>query len=111
VVAGLYGTVSRAALAAAESSSGAVTTVITNLTQAPAVGQALSVATGANAAALAGAARAGGQLYTASIPTALVDQLLRVGVAFQYTTEMNGVVGTEIRFTAAASEYIAKYFK
>jgi hypothetical protein len=70
----------------------------------------LSVATGANALALAAAARAGGQLYSANIPAALVNQLVNAGLAFQFTTQMNGVVGTEILFTAGASEFIAPFF-
>lgn len=113
IVAGLYGNTTRAALTAAAADTGATTTVLTNLSDAPALGRALSVATGHSAAALAGQATAGaaGTLYTANIPNALIQQLISIGAAFQYTTHMNGVVGTEIRFTAQASEYLINFFK
>jgi RHS repeat-associated protein len=111
IIAGLYGSTTRAALTAAAADTGSTTTVLTNLTDAPALGRALSVATGDGAAALAAQATAAGTLYTASIPNALIQQLIGIGAAFQYTTQMNGVVGTEIRFTAQASEYLIDFFK
>jgi hypothetical protein len=70
---------------------------------------ALSVTTtGTELAAAAGAGRA---LYTAQIPQALVQTLLNAGLAFRGITSMNGVVGTEIRFTPQATQFVVNYFK
>lgn len=65
---------------------------------------------GSEAGALAGAARSAGQLYHANIPTALVSQLEAVGLATRSVTSMGGVIGTEIRFSAAASKWIVPFF-
>jgi hypothetical protein len=113
-ITGLYGTVTREALEAAANSGGATVRVVTNLTQAPAAGRALSVATGQGAEALANAAREGGTTYVANIPKALLDQLKNAGLAFSPTTSMGGAGGAvaqEIRFTPQAAEFVVKFFR
>ena len=107
----LIGGVSRAAIEAAAADSGTTVQVVTRLTQAPQVGRALSVAAGENAGALANAARAGGQVYTANIPKALIETLRTAGLVHQAVTRMGGTTATEYRFDAKAAEFIVKFFK
>lgn len=110
-ISGLYGTVSREALEAAANSGGQTVRVVTNLTQAPAAGQALSVATGEGAEALANAAREGGTTYVANIPKALLDQMKNAGLVEGSTTSMGGVVGQELKFAPQAAEFVVKFFR
>jgi RHS repeat-associated protein len=117
-ISGLYGSTTVAALESLASSGGSTVEVVTNLTQAPAAGQALSVATGENAAALAnqaGALRGAGQLFTARIPKALLDELIRVGLARQATTSMTAagvrVTATEIEFSPVITKFIVGFFR
>lgn len=110
-VAGMYGATTVATLESLAASGGSTEVVVTNLTQAPAAGQALSVATGQGAEALASAARAGGQLFRAEIPKALIKEMERVGLAFRRTTSMGGAAAGEIRFIPEATRFIVKFFK
>jgi hypothetical protein len=110
MVAGPIGSISRSVLEAAAAGGGPTTRVVTRLTQAPQLGLGLSVATGESADALANAARAGGTLYSAVIPNALLYHLYRTGLAKTVTTCMGGVVGTEIRFTPAGTEFVKAFF-
>jgi hypothetical protein len=80
IITGPYGSVARSALQRAASGGGSTTSVVTNLTQPPVAGRALSVATGSGADALANAARMGGQLYRANIPNALLSELQSIGL-------------------------------
>lgn len=107
---GLYGTVSREALEAAANSGGPTVRVVTNLTQAPQAGRALSVATGDGAEALADAARSGGQTYVANIPKALLDLMERTGLAESSTTNMGGAIASEVKFQPQATEFVVKFF-
>lgn len=106
----LLGAVSRSALAAAAEAGGPAQVVLTSLTEAPAAGRALSVATGEGAEALANAARSGGALFRAKIPVALLQKLKDVALAIETTTRIGDKTAAEIRFLPAASEFIAKYF-
>lgn len=111
MVQGLYGAVAREALEAAANSGGSTVHVVTKLTQAPAVGRALSVATGDGATAVANAARQNGQLYAANIPKALIDAMKQAGLVVEKTVRMtNGSIGTELRFQKNAAEFIVKLF-
>jgi hypothetical protein len=90
--------------------AGPTTTVVTRLTSAPQVGLPLSVGEGEDAVRLANALGTG-TLFTAKIPSGLLDELLRTGLAVRSTTQaMTGVQGTEIRFSVAASEFITSFF-
>ncbi len=117
-VTGLYGRVSVSTLEEAAASGGPTVEVVTNLTQAPVAGRALSVATGEGADTLAnaaGAARGAGQLYRASIPKALLDQLKRSGLAIESTTKMGqgaaATTATELRILPQASRFVTEFFK
>jgi hypothetical protein len=112
-VVGLFGKVSVDALEAAASSSGPTVQIVTELTQLPQAGRALSVATGEGAEALAGAARSTGQLYRANVPQALLGQLERSGLAIRSTTQMAGsnATATEYRFLPQATRFITSFFK
>jgi hypothetical protein len=113
-IAGPYGATSVATLEALASSGGPTVEVVTNLTQAPIAGRALSTAVGNGAEALAsaaGAVRGAGQLFRAQIPQALIKELERVGLAEVRTVTMGGVTGTEIRFLPQATEFITRFFK
>ncbi len=109
-VVGPYGAVERTVLERAAAGGGPTTRVVTNLTSPPVPGRPLSVATGDMADALAAEARAGGTVYTAQIPNALLWELRRVGLAQQTTTRMGGVTGTEIRFLPGATEFLTPFF-
>ncbi|MFQ5527298.1 MAG: RHS repeat-associated core domain-containing protein, partial [Thermoanaerobaculia bacterium] len=111
IIRGPAGTVSRAALESAAQSGGAAVRVVTRLDSAPAAGRALSTATGQGAEALANAARGGGTLFEANIPKALLNQLEEAGLVVERLTELNGVVGKEIRFLPEATEFIEKFFR
>jgi len=50
------------------------------------------------------------QLFTATVPNALLVELEASGLAKLRTTLMNGAVSLEIRFSAAASTYVAPLF-
>jgi RHS repeat-associated protein len=102
---------SRAALEAAANGGGETVTVVTNLTNAPAAGKALSVATGEGAEALAGAARSGGQTYTAQIPKPLITLLERSGLARSSVTDMGAGAAQEIRFAPQATQFVVGFFK
>jgi len=110
-ISGLYGTVSREALEAAANSGGQTVRVVTNLTQAPAAGRALSVATGEGAEALTNAAREGGTTYVANIPRALLDQMKNAGLVEGSTTNMGGAVAQELKFAPQAAEFVVKFFR
>ncbi len=112
MVVGPIGSVPRSVLEAAAAGGGPTTRVVTNLnlTHGLQTGRGLSVATGESADALARTARAGGTMYTAEIPNELLYHLYRTGLARTITTEMGGVVGTEIRFTPAGVEYVRSFF-
>ncbi len=102
------GGVTRAAIQAAASDAGPTIQVVTKLTQAPGAGRALSVATGEGAEALANAARAGGQVYRANIPKALIETLKSAG---ESVTQMGGVTAREYRFAPEAAEFISRFFR
>jgi len=110
-ISGLYGTVSREALEAAANSGGQTVRVVTNLTQAPAAGRALSVAAGEGAEGLANAAREGGTTYVANIPKALLDQMKNAGLVEGSTTSMGGAVAQELKFAPQAVEFVVKFFR
>jgi hypothetical protein len=84
---------------------------VTNLTQAPAAGRALSVATGEGAEGLANAAREGGTTYVANIPKALLDQMKNAGMVEGSTTTMGGVAAQELKFAPQAAEFVVKFFR
>jgi RHS repeat-associated protein len=111
VIAGPYGEVTREALERAASSAGSTVGVVTRLTSAPQAGRALSAAGGQGAEALANAARSGGSLFSAQIPSALLKELQGAGLVEMKTALMNGVVSTEYRFLPNATEFIVKYFE
>ncbi len=91
-------------------SRGPYVDLVTNLTQRPAVGRALSTALSSGSQSLATAARTGGQMYRARVPAQLIAELERVGLAVRSTTSMGGAVGIEIRFLPEASRWIAPLF-
>jgi RHS repeat-associated protein len=107
----IAGGVTRAALQRAASDTGPMVQVVTRLTQAPQAGRALSVAVGENATALANAARSGGQVYTASIPKALIETLRTANLVQQSVTRMGGTTAIEYRFAPQAAEFILQFFK
>jgi RHS repeat-associated protein len=114
MITGPFGSVSVSAIEAAAADGGEAITVVTNLTAAPEAGQALSVATGEGAEALAnaaGALRGGGQLFTAQIPKALVEVLKKAGLARETITDIGGHVAHEIRFAPSVTRFIAHLFK
>ena len=91
---------------------GPTTTVFTNLSQAPVVGRALSVATGPNARALVDAfAKQAGRIYQAEIPTRLIVELERLGLVTRAMHSTATGLATEIRFLPGASEFIVGFFK
>jgi hypothetical protein len=85
--------------------------VVTKLTEPPALGRGLLTATGHNAEAVAGSARAAGQVYEANIPNTLISQLESIGLARRVSVAMGGATGSEIRFLPAASEWIVRFFE
>lgn len=105
------GGITRAAIQRAATDPGPTVQVVTRLTQAPQVGRALSVAAGGSAGALANAARAGGQVYTANIPKALLETLRTAGLVQQSVTRMGGTTAVEYRFAPKAAEFIVGFFK
>lgn len=78
------------------------------------IGRALSVATGNGAEALANASRGGGQLFTARIPAALIDQLKRSGLAIESTTRMGAgaaaATATELQILPQAARFVVPFF-
>lgn len=50
-------------------------------------------------------------LYTARIPTQLIDVLFEIGLVTRSTTTMGSATGTELRFLPVASTWIAPLFK
>jgi hypothetical protein len=102
--------VTRATLEAATNDAGPTVQVFTRLTQAPAPGRALSVAVGDGAEALAGAARSGGQTYTARIPKALIETMKRAGLVEESVTQMGSARAVELRFRPEAAEFIMRFF-
>lgn len=105
------GGVTREAIERAAADPGGTVRVVTNLTQAPQSGRALSVAVGEGAEQLAGAARGGGQMFTANIPKALIETLKTAGLVEQRATMMGGVQATELYFRPEAAEFIVKFFR
>jgi hypothetical protein len=95
LIQGPFGSLSRSAIQAAAAAGGSTVTVVTRLTSAPEAGRALSTAVGQGAEALTDAARAGGQLYSAQIPKALISVLEGAGLVQRSTTSMGGAVGTD----------------
>lgn len=97
----------------AANSSGPTVQVVTNLTQAPAEGRALSASVGQGAQALSNAARSGEgvRTFVAQIPQALIKGLEAAKLLSVSTTQMNGVQATEYRFAPGAAEYIVRFFK
>ena len=71
----------------------------------------MSVAVGENALALANAARQAGAVFSARIPTALIDQLVAAGWVERSTTMMGTEVATELKFSPAAIEWIIGFFR
>jgi RHS repeat-associated protein len=102
--------VTRAALQSAANDAGPTVQVVTRLTQAPASGRALSVAVGDGAEALAGAARSGGQTYTARIPKALIETMKSARLVEERITQMGGTRAVELRFRPEAAEFITRFF-
>ena len=111
LISGPRGSVARGVLERAAKSTGPVENVVTRLTKPPAVGRGLSVSVGEGAETLSNAARAGGQLYRASIPKALIVELERIGLVKESITTMGDVVAKELRFSPGASEFIVHLFK
>jgi hypothetical protein len=111
LVSGPSGVALRSTLERAAAAGGPTIQALTRLTQAPQVGRALSTAVGQNANALAQAARAEGQLFSAQIPQALVSELSSIGLATQRVTQMGNVVGSELRFLPGASQFVAPFFQ
>ncbi|HLC42640.1 MAG TPA: hypothetical protein VJO34_13580, partial [Methylomirabilota bacterium] len=114
LVYGPYGQVTRQELVRAAASQGPTLRVVTSQTQIPQIGLGLSVATGPNAQALAQNMQPGLTLYVAEIPVALLSLLIRIGLAIPKTTtgvDPTGVIGQEIRFLPAASQWIVGFFK
>jgi hypothetical protein len=111
VVAGPFGQVARSVLERAAAAAGPTTLVLTRLTQPPAIGRAISTATGPGARVLVDAARAGGQVFKAHIPTRLIAELEKIGLVQRSVTLMQGgITAIELRFLPAASEFVVKYF-
>ena len=112
-VIGPYGTIGAKQLAKLAKNVEPKTQVFTKLTQPPAPDRALSVAMGKNANEIMNAARETGQVYSANIPTALIEALKRVGLAEEKILVQEGaeVIATEIRFYPAATKYIVDFFK
>jgi hypothetical protein len=104
------GGVTRAMLQAAAADAGPTVEVVTKLTQAPQLGRGLSVATGEGATALANAARAGGRIFTARIPKALIETLKRARLVEERVTQMGGARAVELRFRPEAAEFIVNFF-
>jgi hypothetical protein len=90
--------------------TGPTVQVFTRLTQAPQIGRSLSVGIGQAGQTLANAARVDGRVFVARIPEQLLRHMESVGLATRSQTLMNGVVGTEIEFSAAASRWIVPFF-
>ena len=114
MISGPFGSVSISSIEAAATGGGETITVVTNLTVAPQAGQALSVATGQGAEALAnaaGALRGGGQLFTAQIPKALVELLKKSRTCPGNYHRYWGQVAHEIRFSPSVTRFIAHLFK
>ena len=111
LISGPYGQVARQELLNLSAAGGSTTTLLTRLTSAPEAGRALSTAAGEGATALTNAARAGGTLYQASIPNALLQALEKAGLAVRSTTMMNGVKAVEYRFLPKATEFIVNFFE
>jgi len=85
--------------------------VFTKLTEAPQAGRVLSTAAGEGGRALAESARETGKLFAANLPKALLTKLEQAGLIERRLTMMNGKVAIEIRFSAKATEALAKYFR
>ena len=107
-VCGPFASTTRETLERLANAGGPTTKLTTNLSAAPRLGRGLSTAVGNNAEALAGQATGGGK-YTLNVPNGLLAELERTGLATRSTTHYRGVVGSEIRFTPQASEYIIPF--
>ena len=103
--------VTRSMLQTAANDPGSTVRVVTNLTQAPQTGRALSVAVGEGAENLASTARSGGRIFTANIPKALIENLKTAGLVEERITMMGGAKGTELYFRPEAAEFIVKFFR
>ncbi len=88
--------------------SGPTTKVFTKLTSSPVAGKGLSTTTDR---ALACAARTEGNIFSAEIPTSLINALERIGLIQKSTTLMGNVVAQEIRFHPSITFLINKFFK
>lgn len=110
-VQGPFGQVSARVLEEAAAAEGPAVTVFTKLTRAPEAGRALSVGINEGAEALAGQARAAGQLYTARIPMRLIVELQRVGLVQGSTTMMGQATAGELQFLPEASEFVVSLFR
>ena len=108
VVVGPYATTTVQALQRFAKCSGPRTRLITNLSQAPRAGRALSTAIGSNAEDLAAQA-SGAHQYVFNVPNALLMELQRTGLAVQSTTNYRGVVGHEIRILPQAVQYVLPF--
>jgi hypothetical protein len=86
---------------------------VTNLTQAPAEGRALSASAGAAGEALSNAARNGDgvRTFVANVPQALTSELQAQGLLQVRQTMQNGVAGVEYRFLPGAAQYIKAFFQ
>ena len=104
------GGVTRSMLWTAAADSGPTVEVVTKQTQNLQLGRGLSVATGEGATALANAARAGGRLFTARIPKALIETLRVAGLVEERITQMGAARAVELRFKPEAAEFILKFF-
>jgi hypothetical protein len=111
MVVGLYGKVARSVLQNAMTAPGPRVRLVTGLSQPPAAGNPLSAAIGDNAEAVAEAAGAGRRLFAADVPQALLIQMEHAGLVVPKTVVMGSVQGTELRFQANATEFIAQFFR
>lgn len=109
-VVGQYGSTTVQTLEGLSQAGGPTTQLITHLSRAPKANQGLSAATGAGACALASKA-SGAMEFVFNIPNALLNELERVGLATRSTTNFRGTVGSEIRFSPKAVEYILPHME
>jgi RHS repeat-associated protein len=89
---------------------GSTTTVYTRLSGPIDPSRALSVSVGNPQFSQALPNAQATQWFSGNIPTALIRELERLGLAIRSITNMNGVTAEEIRFLPGAMQYIQQFF-
>ena len=112
-ITGPYGSTTAQALQRLAQAGGPTVRLITNQTRSPLnwpATRGLSTAIGENAEALAAGAKGANQ-YVMNVPSALLSELQRIGLAVQTTTNYGGVTGAEMRLLPQAVPYVTPFLQ